>query len=87
MELLPGELDYNLIFDVDGKPDYFVTQVLDITERKKAEKALQRQTEELTTIIRSGKNSRVHLHFWLRKSNLRESLISSAMSSGFYSLS
>ena len=50
-----GEVSSNLIFDVDGKPDYFVTQVLDITERKKAEKALQRQTEELTTINSLGR--------------------------------
>jgi PAS domain S-box-containing protein len=41
-----GEVSSNLICDADGKPDYFITQVLDITERKRGEEALLRQRDE-----------------------------------------
>jgi PAS domain S-box-containing protein len=42
-----GEVSSTLICDTEGKPDYFVTQVLDITERKRAEEALKQSHDEL----------------------------------------
>jgi PAS domain S-box-containing protein len=41
-----GEVSSHLICDADGKPDHFITQILDITERKRGEEALRRQSEE-----------------------------------------
>ena len=42
-----GEVSSNLICDAEGKPDYFITQVLDITKRKRAEEALKKAHDEL----------------------------------------
>jgi PAS domain S-box-containing protein len=46
-QVLWGEVTSTLICDADGKPDYFVAQVLDISERKRAEEALQKARDEL----------------------------------------
>lgn len=42
-----GEVSSNLICDAEGKPTYFISQVLDIGERKRAEEALQKAHDEL----------------------------------------
>jgi PAS domain S-box-containing protein len=42
-----GEVSSNLIRDAEGKPDYFITQVMDITKRKRAEEALKKAHDEL----------------------------------------
>jgi PAS domain S-box-containing protein len=46
-QVLWGEVASTLICDADGKPNYFVAQVLDISERKRAEDALQTSRDEL----------------------------------------
>ena len=52
--VLWGEVSSNLICDADGKPDYFITQVLDITERKLAEAKMEAEHADL------GRNHRKH---------------------------
>ena len=42
-----GEVSSTLMYDAEGKPDYFITQVLDITERKRADEALKKAHDEL----------------------------------------
>jgi PAS domain S-box-containing protein len=42
-----GEVNANLIYDTDGKPSYLIAQILDITERKKAEESLRKARDEL----------------------------------------
>ena len=39
-QVLWGEVSSTLIHDANGKPSYFITQVLDIGERKRAEEEL-----------------------------------------------
>jgi len=43
----PGELSASLIRDSDGEPAFFIGITRDITERKRAEEALRKTTEEL----------------------------------------
>lgn len=45
--VLWGEASATLICDAEDNPNYFITQVLDITERKRAEDALQKAHDEL----------------------------------------
>ena len=42
-----GLLSFSLVRDATGNPLYFISQIQDITERKRAEKALQAAREEL----------------------------------------
>ncbi|MGB7735729.1 MAG: PAS domain S-box protein [Thermoguttaceae bacterium] len=42
-----GEVSSTLMHDTEGKPDYFITQILDITERKRADEALKKAHDEL----------------------------------------
>jgi PAS domain S-box-containing protein len=49
-QVLCGECSASLIRDIDGKPQYFVAEVLDITERKRAEKAL-RESEKRFRLV------------------------------------
>jgi PAS domain S-box-containing protein len=46
-QLLWGESGTTLICDSTGKPEYFVSQIVDITERKRAEVALAGMTRKL----------------------------------------
>jgi PAS domain S-box-containing protein len=46
-QVLWGEVSSTLVHDVDGNPRYFIAQVLDISERKRAEEALKRAHDEL----------------------------------------
>ena len=46
-QVLWGEVSSTLIFDVEGKPSYFIAQVLDISERKRNEEALKKAYNEL----------------------------------------
>ena len=46
-QVLWGEVSSTLICDAEGKPSYFITQVLDISERKRAEEALKKAHDEL----------------------------------------
>ncbi len=46
-QVLWGEVSSTLIFDAEEKPSYFITQVLDISERKQAEEALKKAHDEL----------------------------------------
>jgi PAS domain S-box-containing protein len=46
-QFLWGEVSYTLICDAEGKPSYFIAQVLDICERKRAEEALKKAHDEL----------------------------------------
>lgn len=46
-QVLWGEVTATLILNTDGTPGYFITQVLDVTERKRAEAALQEAHDEL----------------------------------------
>ena len=50
-EVLWGEVSFSLVHDADGKPDYFVTQVLDITQRKRAEEALKLAHDQLERLV------------------------------------
>ena len=50
-EVLWGEVNFSLVCDADGKPDYFVTQLLDITQRKRAEEALQSAHDQLERLV------------------------------------
>ena len=43
--IIHGILDANLIRDANGKPSYFIGSVLDISDRKRAEKALRKSEE------------------------------------------
>jgi PAS domain S-box-containing protein len=47
-----GEVSSTLIHDAEGKPSYFITQVLDISERKQAEEALKKANNELEERVR-----------------------------------
>jgi PAS domain S-box-containing protein len=47
-----GEASSNLMFDADGRPDYFITQVLDITDRRRAEEALKVAHDELEAKVK-----------------------------------
>ena len=42
-----GEVSSTLICDVEGKPSYLIAQILDISERKRAEEALRKSHDEL----------------------------------------
>ena len=46
-QVLWGEVSSTLICDAEGKPSYFIAQVLDISERKQAEEALKKAHDEL----------------------------------------
>jgi PAS domain S-box-containing protein len=46
-----GEVSSTLIRDSDGKPSYFIAQVLDISERKRAEEILKKAHDELETRV------------------------------------
>jgi two-component system sensor histidine kinase UhpB len=45
--VLWGELNATLLCDAEGKPSYFIAQVLDVGRRKQAEQALQKARDEL----------------------------------------
>jgi PAS domain S-box-containing protein len=47
-----GEVSSALICDAEGKPSYFITQVLNITERKQAEEALKKAHNELEARVK-----------------------------------
>jgi PAS domain S-box-containing protein len=49
-QVLCGECSASLIRDLDGKPQYFVAEVLDITERKRTEEAL-RESEKRFRLV------------------------------------
>ena len=49
----PAELSASLIADDEGKPQAFTAVVRDISERKRAEEALQRQTALYETLLRA----------------------------------
>ena len=42
-QVLWGEVSMIVVCDAEGKPSYLISQVLDITDRKRAEEALQRE--------------------------------------------
>ena len=46
-QALWGEVSSTVICDAEGKPNYFIAQVLDIRERKQAEEALKKANNEL----------------------------------------
>ncbi len=46
-----GEVSSNLICDADGMPDHFVTQVLNVTERKRAEEELAKSRAMLQATV------------------------------------
>ncbi|MBN2296226.1 MAG: PAS domain S-box protein [Pirellulales bacterium] len=46
-QVLWGEVSSTLICDAEGEPSYFIAQVLDITEQKRAEEALKKAHHEL----------------------------------------
>ena len=48
-----GEVSSTLVHDADGNPRYFIAQVLDISERKRAEEAILAQNAMLEGIIES----------------------------------
>lgn len=50
--VLWGEVNYSLVRDAEGNPAYFIAQVVDITERKLAEEALQKAHDELERRVR-----------------------------------
>jgi PAS domain S-box-containing protein len=49
-KVLCGECSASLIRDMDGKPQYFVAEVLDITDRKRAEQTL-RESEQRFRLV------------------------------------
>jgi PAS domain S-box-containing protein len=49
-KVLCGECSASLIRDTDGKPEYFVAEVLDITDRKRAEQTL-RESEQRFRLV------------------------------------
>ena len=49
-QVLCGECSASLIRDLDGKPQYFVAEVLDVTERKRTEEAL-RESEKRFRLV------------------------------------
>ena len=54
-----GEASSTLIYDAEGRPSYFITQVLDITERKQAEEALRKAHNELEERVKQhGRTAR-----------------------------
>ena len=48
---IPIELLVNLVTDEEGKPEYFYSFVSDITERKRAEEALQNAHDKLAKLV------------------------------------
>lgn len=52
-EVVWGEVQFSLICDPEGRPDYFLTQILDITKRKRAEALLTTAREELEEKVRA----------------------------------
>ena len=50
--ILWGEVSSTLLCDAEGKPSYFIAQVLDIRKRKRAEEALQKAHDELEQRVR-----------------------------------
>ncbi|MFH1028732.1 MAG: PAS domain S-box protein, partial [Pseudomonadota bacterium] len=49
-DLVPVEINVELVRDADGQPLHIQSVVRDITERKESERALQRQLQELTLL-------------------------------------
>lgn len=49
-------LSVSLVCDAVGEPIHFISQVEDITERKKSEDAIRRLNDELTAIFNAGTN-------------------------------
>ena len=52
-----GEVSSTLMHDAEDKPDCFITQVLDITERKRAEERLRNSERTLRTLIDASPES------------------------------
>ncbi len=46
-----AEVSSALVYGIDGQPEYFITHVSDITERKRMEEALQKSEAELRALI------------------------------------
>ncbi len=68
-----GEVSSILICKADGTPDYFVTQVLDIAERKQAETDLHKRTEQLLEAhneLEERVEERTH-ELWIANEQLR----------------
>ena len=56
-QTLWGEVSSTLICDGEGKPSYFIAQILDIGKRKRAEETAQRAHDELERAWRKGRLS------------------------------
>ena len=52
-QVLWGEISSVLICDAQGKPSYFIAQVLEITERKRAEESLRQSEERYRQLVDS----------------------------------
>ncbi|MFL5813734.1 MAG: PAS domain S-box protein [Bdellovibrionia bacterium] len=55
------ELTVSLVENIDGKPDYFIAVVVDISERKQVEVALQESENRYRTLIDSMTEE---VHYW-----------------------
>ncbi len=67
-----GEVSATLICDTEGKPSYFITQVLDITRRKRAEEALQKAHDELELRVEETRLNEARLEAVLQLSHMTE---------------
>jgi PAS domain S-box-containing protein len=54
--VLWGHVTSSLVRDADGRPLYFVTQIEDITERKRADKALRESEEKYRNLVETARD-------------------------------